>query len=73
MKIQKEELGWRIPLLIAKIQTLYGNCHLELGQMKEAYLCFSRAMILYGKQFNIRQKKCFPKFLIVLSNSVSFI
>lgn len=44
----EEESEWKLPLVKAKVETLFGQCRLELGQLDEAYLCFYKAMKYYG-------------------------
>lgn len=45
------EASWKIPLVRGKLQTLEGQCCLELGQLDEAYNCFYSAMRCYGYPF----------------------
>lgn len=42
---------WKIPLVRGKLQTLEGQCRLELGQLDEAFNCFHSAMRCYGYPF----------------------
>lgn len=50
-KALEEKPSWKLPLVQGKLETLEGQCRLELGQLNEAFNCFHSAMRCYGYPF----------------------
>lgn len=48
-----DEPEWIIPLIRAKILTLVGHSHLDLGHMEEAYDTLKEGLRNYGLFFNL--------------------
>ncbi|KAK9746118.1 hypothetical protein QE152_g6353 [Popillia japonica] len=46
---------WKIPLIRAKIEALFGRCKVELGEIAEAQQLFMKAMTDYGLPFPTSQ------------------